>query len=240
MMVHNHYVHIDIESRDTIYLGINFVLAPPPVFDRKAFLQFQMAAAEEGLDTTRADWSDVSISLARVTPSMLDIQVVRAPDPAVGQLLVLAQRGNNPDLFAEEVASVVKAYKTTWPANYQLIQSDATIRDLYDSKGEHAFQKLWEDRLKQSPESLQLLGRPVLGGGLRLVMPAEAQDEEPAEVEIKIESLLADSKKLFIETTFRWPQPTQLGDAFNPISRFKSVDEFIRSRVIPFVVGGKI
>jgi hypothetical protein len=108
---------------------------------------------------------------------------------------------------------------------------------LYETSAEHAFQELWEMRLRQPPDSLAVLGRPVLGGGLRFVMPPQPDDPEPVQIEVKIESFLRDTKKIFVETQFAWPSPMSPGAPF-PVNRLEQVNKYIEESVISFITGG--
>ena len=143
------------------------------------------------------------------------------------------------DLLTREAEAAVRAFEATWgKERRQIISSDAAFRDLYETSAEHAFQELWEQRLGQSAQSLAILGRPVLGGGLRFVMPPLPDEVEPLQIEVKIESFLRDTKKLFVETQFAWPAPTSPGAPFDPAGKLKQLDDYIEHVVTSFLVGG--
>jgi hypothetical protein len=116
------------------------------------------------------------------------------------------------------------------------LQSDATARHLYSCDC-HAFKYLWEDRLGQEERDLRYLGgRLVLGGGLRLVLPRIAHWKD--HVEVKIESFLGESEKLFIETLFVWPEPKVVSkaDEFGPTQCLQTVDSFASNEVCNFIL----
>ncbi|MCL5996611.1 MAG: hypothetical protein M1546_11245 [Chloroflexi bacterium] len=229
---------MNIETRQTLYVGINFFFSPMAIIDKHTYLNFQRALSECGIDFGRSEFTEREIGIYRDSPIQFTVKVIAVGPPGVGQLLVLApQFGGNLSLFAKEVEAVIKAFDNTWPMPRQIIRSDATVQDLFESNTSHAFQELWEVRLKQQPASLAPLGRPVLGGGLRLVMPPQPQDTGPTQIEIKIESFLTDSRKFFIETSFVWPQPLPLGTTLDPTSRLNQVNQFIEGNVIPFARG---
>jgi len=109
---------------------------------------------------------------------------------------------------------------------------------LYETTGQHAFQELWESRLGQSSQALSIFDRPVLGGGLRFVLNP-VDEELPHQIEIKIESLLSDSTKIFVETQFTWPIPTAAGISFQIKEQIESMKAYIDSHVEPFIIGSK-
>lgn len=231
---------MNTDSRQTIHLGINFVFSPIPTIDAPSKVRFQQSLLDSGIDFTRTDFKDREVFVFRETPTRLEIRVVAIPGAPVGQLLIVSPDPRTElELFTKDAEAIVEAFQATWPAqNRQIISTDVTIRDLYEATGEHAFQELWEKRLKQAPTSLARLGRPVLGGGLRLVMPPRPEDPEPVQIEVKIESFLQDTKKMFVETQFVWPAPKAPGAPFEIKERLHQVDRYVEDNVEPFIVGG--
>lgn len=69
-------------------------------------------------------------------------------------------------------------------------------------------------------------------------MPPVKDDEEPLQIEVKIESFLRESKKMFIETLLLWPKPRLLPpDArFDPELRLKSVEDYAVTKVCDFIL----
>jgi hypothetical protein len=155
--------------------------------------------------------------------------------------MVAPRQGTDLDLFKKEAEAIVQAFETTWPTkNRQIISVDAAFRDLYETSGEHAFKELWETRLGQTADALAILGHPIAGGGLRLVMPPHPEQSEPLEIELRIESFLQDTKKIWIETQFRWPQPMPPGAPLDPARRLKQVNDYVDNEVLSFIsVGAK-
>ena len=156
--------------------------------------------------------------------------------PGIGQLLIAAPQPNRPLIsFIEDAEMVVQAYRRVWPGPIQIVRRDCTLRYLYAVREGHAMQFLWERRLHQTEEGLSALGRPVLGGGLRLVMPARAQMPEDAGVEVKIESFLSDARQLFLEAQFTWETPALPGAEPDPRPLIEAVDAFIDGPLTEFV-----
>jgi len=142
--------------------------------------------------------------------------------------------------FISEVKAILEAFEQAWPLqNRQILRCDVTLRCLYQSTGEHAFQELWEKRLQQPRDSLGKLGK-VLGGGLRFIIPPpQAGDPESAQVELKIESFLRDTKRIFIETQLVWPEPRPPGSDFAPADKLNQANQYIENKVHAFMMEGE-
>lgn len=230
---------MNTETRETVYMGINFVFSPMPVLNKPNQVRFQGALLETGIEFSKVEFpNEREMVIVREGPSPLHIRVATV-QPAFGQLMVLMPSpGNTMDMFAKETEAIIKAYGQTWPAPKQVLHSDATFRDLFEATQTHAFQELWEKRLSQKQDALNVLGRKVLGGGLRLVMPPQPEDPVPMQIEIKIESFLQDSHKFFIETSFTWPQPMEPGVNLDPTVKLEQLDKYIENNVLTFALGG--
>src|SRR3972149_4808292 len=229
------------QSRHIIHIGVNFVISPPPLIDlRSSYLDFQKNLITNGIEFSNAMCQERTIQVVRNGPSPLQITVA-ALTPQIGQLVIVAPHPERPvSYFTKEASAIVEAFNQTWPAQpKQIISCDATVRDLYETTSEHAFKELWESRLGQSLDSLGAFGRPILGGGLRFVMPSLPNEPEPAQIEVKIESFLEDVKKIFIETQFTWPQPATPNAPLDPERRLNQVNEYIEREVMRFVMQEK-
>lgn len=225
------------ETRRLIHFGINFVVGPGPTVNQTTGLSFQNALVQQGIEFDQVNFEEDTIKVVRrQTP--LQIVVVSAPGQPTGQLLMIAPQPARPlELFIGETEAVVKAFESVWTSQQrQIIRRDVTIRSLYETN-QHAFQEIWETRLGQSQESLRVFGRRVLGGGLRFVMPPE--DGKPAQIEVKIESYLKDTSKVFVETQFTWPTPTAPDVSFEPRERLREVNDYAQKEVVNFITGGK-
>jgi len=218
---------MDISSRKTIHMGVNFLLAPMPVVDRQFGLAFQRFLIESGVAYNSVEQVEMQISVVREKPTPLSIQIKSGGQ--VGQLLIVASPPERAlDAFIREADGVVRAFEIaaeTGPR--QIVGKDASIRDLFDSGGEHAFQEIWERFLERPPQVLDMLERHVLGGGLRFVMPSKEGEPDPVQIELKIESFLRDTSKIFFETQFSWPQPSPPGTQIMPGELLKEVDRYI-------------
>ena len=219
---------MDTSSRKTIHMGVNFVLAPMPAVDTQFSLSFQRFLGEAGIQFARVDQGDGQLSVLREKPAPLNIKI--ASGGPVGQLLISAPFPERPlDAFITEAEKVVRAFEIaaiTGPR--QIVSRDATLRDLFDTGGVHAFQEIWERFLERSPEVLEMLGKDVLGGGLRFVMPPKEGEPDPVQIELKIESFLRDTSKIYFETQFAWPQPSPPGSTISPRDLLARVDAYVQ------------
>jgi hypothetical protein len=230
-----------VDSRKTIHIGINLVMTDIPPIDNRLSREFQALLDEAGVEYTnvavRPEGNELSIG--KQQPGGLQIKLARL-NPPVGQLLVIASfpEGTVAE-FGAEVESIVRAFEELAPSPYrQLVAKDATIRDLYDTAGAHAFQLLWEELMGQQRERLERLNHVVLGGGLRLVMPPMENESDPVSIELKIESYLNDASKMFIECQASWPKPAQAGEVIDPVEALMTVENYIKETAIDFIQRG--
>jgi hypothetical protein len=198
-------------------------------------LGFQQYLTKAGIEYSQVIRIENGLLLHRDKLTPLDIRV--GSNGPQGQLLVSATfpQGTVDD-FASEAETVYLAFEELAPSQYrQVLGKDATIRVLYAAGGVHAFQVIWETLLGQQNDLLQKLGKPVLGGGLRFVMPPTRDEADPVIIELKIESFLQDSFKLFLETQVAWPKPMEVGAEIAPKALLKYVDDYITKTVESFL-----
>jgi hypothetical protein len=69
--------------------------------------------------------------------------------------------------------------------------------------------------------------------------PTPDEKPEPTTVEVKVESFLRDTSKLFVQTQFVWPQPT--GSEFFGKSHelLQRIEDYVDKKVIPFIAHQK-
>lgn len=226
------------ESGAPLYIGVNFVVTPSITLGLDHRIKFQQQLEEFGVNITDINFDKQSSSLlvVRKSPMPIEIRIV-SPAPQVNQLLIIAPDidGRSIEGVGQEALDIVRAFTTVWP-NRQIIQADATIRNLYESTENHAFQELWERFLKQPAENLSAFKRPVLGGGLRFVIPQTDNDPALPQIDIKIESFLSNTHKFFIEVSCLWTQPQ--GNILDPDGKLAFVDNFIQNEVMSFMLQG--
>jgi hypothetical protein len=226
-------------SRQVQHIGINFILIPSAIISNQSTLAFQQAIRDSGLDFSNVSLQPGGITVIRENPSPLQI-VVSMGQPPIGQLAIIAPFPKTGiGMFINEARAAVEAFKIAWPSPaWQIIKCDATIRELHETESEHAFKELWESRLKQSPESLRIFGKPVRGGGLRFVFdPTPDAAADPVQIEVKIESFLNDSKKIYVETQFIWIAPSAPSPDIDVENRLQKMNDYIDKRVTGFIRG---
>lgn len=227
------------ESRQSIYFNIGYIIASGWSSDTVKRLEFQRLLAENQLDFPQTHVGTRDFVLVRNEPSALRVKVASL-GPKVSSISVSSEKpAHILELFSKEADVVCDGYRQIWLAQQcQILQCAVNIRHLYSCQ-DHAFKYLWENRLGQNPQDFSYLGkRPVLGGGLRLVMPPVKEPSEPVQIEVKVESFFQEPKKMFIETVFVWPQPRLLAkdEKFDPEFRLEKVEKYAASKVYDFVV----
>ncbi len=227
------------QSRRSHHFGINYVVAKAWVTDPKKILAFQDALLDKKIEFSETKTNKHFLELARKEESQLRIRIASLGPDVSNVLVTSARPAYNLEFFIEEADAIYDAYRQTWIENRpcQIVRCDATIRHLY-SCTEHAFKYLWETRLGQKEIDFKYLGgRPILGGGLRLVVPA-TKGPDPVHIEIKIESFFEETKEMFIETQFLWSQPRllQATEKFDPGCRLKSVEQYAIKEVCDFIL----
>ncbi len=227
------------QSRVIIRAGINFITIPAPGINHLSHVAFQQAVIANGLEYNRLETPKNGVILFRDAPSPLQISV-NMLEPPMGQLLIVASQSKGSlvlETFTQEVEAAIQSYETVWPAqNRQVVRADADIQELYETTSPHAFQELWEKRLGQPSQSLAAFGRPIRGGGLRFVLEP-IQEPMPVQIEIKIESFLRDTTKIFVETQFVWPVPTNPGVSLDARQRLTSMNDYIEKQINAFLSG---
>lgn len=233
---------INRQSKTTIFFSVQYLLAAQWMPERARTVEFEKALLENGLDFAQTQSLPNAFMLVRTQSSPLQVKL-ESPGPQVVSLLVSA---SNPtydrEMFSRDAEAVTQAFLRTWPSDhYQTLNVVSKIHHLYSAQS-HAFQYLWEQRLGQSPEDFRVLGgRPVAGGGLRLVMPPHAAEGgEPISIELRLESFLREPQKIFIETTFTWPRPQVIvpQQGFNPQRYIEQTEQFAAEEVWNFLTRG--
>ena len=236
------------DTRHTIHLGVNFVFSPKPDISGRKHLDFQARLAEEQIEFDQAVRNAGHVVFVKSGPRILQVRVggTDQPEAPLGQLLVIAKAnlasgsvdaGVSIEDFKLASATVCETFHELWPGAFQIASQDAAVHMLYDSGHEHAFSYLWEEWLGQDPEKLAKLGRQVLGGGLRFVMPPVQGADDRVMLEVKIESFLREPRKLYIEAQMAQPMLPGAQELMEPNELVDAIIECVDERVIPFIQG---
>ncbi|MBX7252394.1 MAG: hypothetical protein K1X50_10450 [Candidatus Promineofilum sp.] len=218
-----------------IHAGINFIFLPQPPLSKRTGPTFQTALLEHGVDVSESRAADDTITVGSREPIPYEARIISLP-PSAGQLLILGQQGvGTIEIFSQTAEAILNAYYQTIQIEARhLLACDVTLRFLYETDADHAFRQLWESRLHQSSDSLAALGGPVLGGGLRFVVPLLEQPE-PCLAEVKIESLLTDASKLYVEASIKWDFTSNPDSAPDATERLHLVNDYVEKKVAAFM-----
>jgi hypothetical protein len=227
-------------TRRPIHIGVNFVLTvPTPLpLDTKRQLGFQSRLARDGIEIAQSNRQEREINFISPPSEPLQIRVV-LNTPQVAQLLIVSPNpAGDLEMFVRRAEAVCSSFREVWPEPRLSLSRDATIRHLYQSEGEHAFKFIWERRLCQKNADFATIGRPVLGGGLRLVLPATSGLQ--SQIEVRVESFLMDSRMLFVETQQTWPFPLPVDEALQPKQLLEETQAFATTNVVRFIKCGLV
>ena len=226
-----------IDHQKFIHLGINFLTAPRPILTQQKMLEFQQAIINNGLEFSRVEQNPEVINIIRDSISPLTIRVISTNQP-LGQIIVIAEFPKSPlNLFVEEACSAIDAFNDVWGSDKrQVLGGDTTLRELIETTSQHAFQELLEERLEQNAKALAIFERPIRGGGLRFVLDPKPDDLHSSQLEVKIESYLQDSTKIYVEVQSRWQSFEPQSD-FDVKNRLDEVQTFLGEKVHKFLSG---
>jgi hypothetical protein len=225
---------MDIQGQ-VVHVGVNYVLAPWPGMKESDKFEFPKTLNDAGVLVTEIKQEGQVLLLARRTNNPIEIRI-GALGPQVGQLLMIAPElgGRSLDGVGMDMKDIADCFMKFWP-NLQILTCDVALRQLHKTSCEHAFQELWENRLKQSKESLKIFGRQVWGGGLRLVLPPHEEEINGPTIDIKIESYINDPKMIYIETLGFWNQKFPVGQVIDPDVRVEFIENYTKEKVVQFM-----
>jgi hypothetical protein len=229
------------ETKVPIHFGVGIVFQPAPDLTPSRILAFQsvLAKPEYGISFQQVNAQEgAALQLVRQTPPFtVSVAKIGGQGAAIAQLTVIsAPPPRRLEDFAEEAESVLEAYRAVWTERTQVIRRDCVLRYLYDVDTDHAFRYLWEQRLNQADDSIQRLGRPVLGGGLRFFLPPREQVEDDTTVDVRIESFFQDPKKLFVETQMLWTTPIAAGADVQPSALLSEAAAYTDGPITDFIL----
>lgn len=231
------------ESKRSFHFGVTFVFAPGEPVSPASILRFQQQLAEVEIgilfDVVQRSGDHPTTLLRRSPPLQVAIGSIGPQGAQLTQFAITApdpQRSS--DDFTNEAEDLVRVFRAVFPSAQQVLSRACSIHSLYAVQGTHAFQYLWERRLHQAGAELQLLERPILGGGVRFVLPPPVDGSNSALVELKIESLLSDPSQLYVDTAFTWQVPSGIDIAADPGAMIAEVAAYEDGPVTNFLLSG--
>jgi hypothetical protein len=225
------------ETKVPVHFSVSFVFAPGPVLNQPQLLAFQGKAGSPpaGIYFDQVQHQTNQAMLVRAKPP-LQVGLASMPQ-GIGQLTVAAERPDDQlEDFVVTADAVIAAYRDVWGSQIQVIRRDCSIRSLFAVPDDHVFRYLWEKRLGQAEESIKTFGRPILGGGLRFVMPGQPNVVDDPLLEVKVESFFENPKQLFVDTHATWATPLSPGAQLLPRDLLRYVSEYADGPVLDFIV----
>ena len=232
-------------SRQTIQLTVGFLIGPALELNEERIAAFRARLEEEDIRFEHAEHADQTLVLARGAPSSLQVQIVSGqvgagPEPVpVTQIVIATAIGQDVTVaavadFADAAHEVTDVARDVWPEMEYVLGWNTSVRSLFASSTEHSFQYLWEQRLGQDTQELSVFGRPILGGGLRLMFPPGQEEGEHYQAEVRVESFLEDVRRLYVEVNLAHGNPEPI-NALNPTTVIQATEAFMDERVLPFL-----
>ena len=232
-------------SRQTIQFTVAFLVGPALALDEERISAFRSRLEEEGIRFEHAETADSTLVLARQAPSSFQVQITSGevgggPEPVpVSQIVIATAIGQDvpvaePSEFADAAHEVTDIARDVWPEMEYVLGWNTGVRSLFASSTEHSFQYLWEQRLGQSTDDLSVFGRPILGGGLRLMFPPGQAEGEQYQAEVRVESFLEDVRRIYVELNLASGNPEPI-NALNPTALVGTTEGFMQDRLLPFL-----
>lgn len=236
-------------SRQTIQFTVGFLIGPALALDEERIAAFRARLEEEDIRFDHVEHADTTLVLARTAPSSLQVQVVsgQVGTPAepvpVTQIVVATVISQDSPVaavseFADAAHEVTDVARDVWPEMEYVLGWNTGVRSLFASSTDHSFQYLWEQRLGQDTQELSVFGRPILGGGLRLMFPPGQEEGEQYQAEVRVESFLEDVRRLYVELNLAHGNPEPI-NTLNPTALIQATEAFMDERVLPFLRVGE-
>ena len=221
---------------ESIHFGVGFVVFPAPDLDRKRRLAFQGHLEDAGLEINQVRAGEQRLAVTtHLEKTPLHITVEGKPGEPAILTIIEGFPSHDLSLFIEAAQMACVAYAKTWNEGQQVLGREVTIRKTVEAPGGDARKHLFLGRLDRTEAEIQLFGRPIHGFGMRFMMsPLKSEGTDAKAIELKVESMLADPKRLFVECVAKWPMPLPTC-SLTPEPLMKWVDAFINDQVVSFM-----
>jgi hypothetical protein len=233
---------LNTESKTPLHYQVVFSFAPGPELSPANVLKYlqQLAQAPRGISFQETRHAERSLTFLRVAPPLTvqigswqgALDITKGPSTSFLDIEAVHPSGEQSE-FCDSARDVLAAYGEVWGVPIQFVQRECIVRYLFEVQQSHAFQYLWEQRLHQRVEELSAFKRPILGGGLRFVMPARDRVNEPL-YDVKIESFLSNPKQLFVELHATWGPSLSTADD-DPMAIFQTTTDYVSGSVMAFL-----
>lgn len=126
-----------------------------------------------------------------------------------------------------------------------ILESKAMIRGLLHIDGD-ARDFLGSHVMNMEPQRLEPMGRPLHVLGMRMFFPPYVvkEQEQASEgritewgVNVKLESWIEDTSKLFVEADASWPRPAKWGESSldEVAGRLATLEDYLEKHIVPFL-----
>ena len=243
--------------------AVAYMFPGKPQLTRDDNLKFYDTVTRQGVDVPQFTQKDTSVQLARLRPGT-----------PPGAFLVEAgeHQGRMRFLVAEEWPSTRTleltgkdadigwdSFREVWPPKRvggKPVLVEVNLRSTAAVRGGSATEFLRDHCLHLTQASLKQLAREVSGLGLKIVLPVQVStggDEIPlngAAGEIRVETLLDDPTRLYIEATFNWPAipipeevreqiggPNRINaEVLRPSEYLRNADDYLKGQLTSFLL----
>lgn len=201
--------------------AIAYVFSGQPEIRREEALQFYDRVTGEKVDVPQFNFERSTLSLARVGSGDRSPQFQTQVGPHEGnfRLLVIETWPDRPlELIKQDADIVWEQFRATWSENRvggRPVVVETRFQLDVPADGGNATEYLIDEVLHLPHKALEELGRQVHGMGLKINLPVEASFDEMgksadtplnfADSRIRIETLLDDTSRLYLEMVTKWP-----------------------------------
>ena len=209
-------------NRDSFSLGraaLNFLFSGTPQLTREDNLKFYDMVTRQGVDLPQFIQSETMVQLTRqgsgTPPSSLVIQV--GQDQGRFRFLVAEEwpYTRSLELIGKDADIAWDSFREVWPSQRvggNPVLVEVSLRTTAMAKGGDATGFLRDSCLHLNPAALEKLKRQPHGLGLTIMLPVQIPSDQDTDIPlmgagstIRVETLLDDPTRLYIEAQFSWP-----------------------------------
>ena len=209
-------------NRDSFSLGraaLNFQFLGRPQLTREDNLKFYDTVTRQGVDLPQFSQSETMVQLARqgseTPPSSLLIQV--GQDQGKFRFLVAEEwpSSRSLELIGKDADIAWDSFHEVWPSQRvggNPVLVEVNLKTTAMAKGGDATGFLRDSCLHLNPAAFEKLERQPHGLGLTIMLPVQIPSNQGTDIPlmgagstIRVETLLDDPTRLYIQAQFSWP-----------------------------------
>ncbi len=207
---------------DSFSLGraaLKFVFPGRPRLTREDNLKFYDTVTRQGVDLPQFSQSETTVQLARqesgTRPSSLLIDV--GQDQGRFRFLFAEEwpATRSLELIGKDADIAWDSFREVWPSQRvggNPVLVEVSLRTTAMAKGGNATGFLRDSCLHLNPNALEKLERQPHGLGVKIMLPVQISSDQGTDIPlmgagstIRVETLLDDPTRLYIEAQFSWP-----------------------------------